>query len=130
MQKVDWNKAERVTTGSAMERAFAAIDQGKALARRRAIRANAHAFYNRARLSQFINVPAEWLQPYNERCPYVGDAIIRKLKAAIERDRRNLRGPFHRPLAAPLDRETALWGLLGGEMLRRGGNVKRPEEIR
>jgi hypothetical protein len=112
---------------SPFEIALKAMTQGKALMRRRAIRATAHR-YERGVLRAWLGLPECWLQEYAVADRTVTRAVIRRLKRALSRDRR-LRGPYLRRTAAPLDRETILWGFLGGELLLLGRHVKRPEDI-
>lgn len=112
---------------TAMTDALRAVAQAKTLARRRNIRARAHN-YERALLRPHFNLPEHWFQSRNANDPDISRAIIRKLRVALVRDRR-LRGPFLRRTACPLDRETMLWGFLGGELLRMGRDVKTPDEV-
>lgn len=112
---------------SPMEAALAAMTQGKALMRRRIIRANAHR-YERGVLRAWFRLPEPWFQAHGRADPLIGRAIIRRLRSALIRDRR-LRGHFLRRTACPFDRETVLWGYLGGELLNLGRHVKKPEDI-
>lgn len=111
---------------SPFEIALKAMTQGKALMRRRTIRATAHR-YERGVLRAWLGLPECWLQEHAAADRTVTHAVIRRLKSALSRDRR-LRG-YLRRTAAPLDRETMLWGFLGGELLLLGRHVKRPEDI-